>query len=42
MVEDSFAQELTDEVAVLKKNEETTRRKIIKLVTETLCKDFEL
>lgn len=42
MVEDTFAQGLADELAVLKKSEERTRKAMVKLITETLCKDFDL
>jgi len=42
MVEDTFAQGLADELAALKKSEERTRKAMVKLITETLCKDFDL
>ena len=42
MVEDTFAQGLADEIAALKKTEERTRKAMVKLITETLCKDFDL
>lgn len=42
MVDDSFAQGLADELQLLKKNEEKTRKLLSKIILETLCKDFEL